>query len=159
LSRRQAAATGGAARRFHRRVPQRLTAPPKTAQRTWRRDPWTGRLGYRRPQLFECAHLELPNAFARHAELVGQRLQRQRLVRQTARFKDPALARPEVDQGSTERSGPAGLLFLRDKRCLGAEMVIDQPPQPFHPAVFAVDGALSVRSPFIRPFISTTLRS
>jgi hypothetical protein len=61
-----------AARRFHRRVPQRRTAPPKTAQRTWRRDPWTGRLGHRRPQLFERVHLDLPNAFARHAELVGE---------------------------------------------------------------------------------------
>jgi hypothetical protein len=31
-------------------------------------------------------------------------------------------------------------MFLRDKRRLGAEMVIDQPVQPFRPAVFAADG-------------------
>ena len=96
----------GAARRFHHRVPQRRTSPPKTAQRTWRRAPWTGRLGHRRPQLLERAHLDLPNAFARHAELVGQRLQRQRLARQTARFKDPAFGRRSAAGSFPPLHGP-----------------------------------------------------
>src|SRR5205823_8899514 len=53
--------------------------------------------------LLEGANLDLPHAFARHAEFGGEVFQGHRLVRQAPRFENAAFARVEHADGAVQR--------------------------------------------------------
>src|SRR3954454_2411214 len=81
--------------------------------------------------LLEGPHLDLTDAFPGHAELSGELFERDRIVRQAARFEDAALARVEHGERRAP-GGPTGLALLPlDEHLLLALAGVAQPVLPF----------------------------
>ena len=80
--------------------------------------------------LFEGAHFDLPDALARHAELVGQFFQRDRLVGEAARFENTPLAIVEHGERFAQRLVPVIRLLGFGETAFLAGAVIDQPIHP-----------------------------
>src|SRR6516225_395023 len=89
--------------------------------------------------LLEGAHLDLAHALARDAELVGELLERDRLVNEAARLEDAALALVEHGQGLAQSlAAVVGLLALGEPRLLACALV-DQPVLPLARIAFLAD--------------------
>src|SRR5712692_7984280 len=89
--------------------------------------------------LLEGAHLDLAHALARDAELVGELLERDRVVDQPARLEDATLALIEHGERLAERlAAVVGLLVLGEPGLLAGALV-DQPVLPFAGIAFLAD--------------------
>ena len=81
--------------------------------------------------LFERAHLDLPYALARNVELGRQVLQRHRIVGETPRLEDAALAIVEHAQRIGQRLVAVIAFLAFSEDALLARAFVDQPILPF----------------------------
>src|SRR5438132_7246943 len=84
-----------------------------------------------RLHLLESTDLDLPHAFARHAEFGGEVFQRHRIFRQAPRLEDAAFARVEHADGAVQRLTAMIELLVLGHHGFLVGRVIDQPVLPF----------------------------
>src|SRR5580704_3401413 len=80
--------------------------------------------------LLEGAHLDLADALARHAELIGELFQGDRIVGETPRLEDATLAIVEHRERFAQRLVPIVRLLGFGEPALLADAVVDQPIHP-----------------------------
>src|SRR5215211_6539417 len=86
---------------------------------------------HRSLHLLEGAHLDLPHALARDAELGGQVLERARVLREATPLEDAPLAPAEYGERFGKRLlAVLGLLALSDARFLVGRAFVDEPVLP-----------------------------
>ena len=109
--------------------------------------------------LLEGAHFDLADAFARDAKLIGELLERDRLVGEAARFEDAPLAIVEHAERLAERLVPIFRLLGFGEQAFLAGAVVDQPIHPLAGvAVFSRIGAFGKRAAEPRSYRSHPAR-